>query len=87
MLPKDLIFLEIFAGDATLSQAVKGRGVPTLHPDEVQNGGTDFLSTMEIEKLKSNCQGLLDGGRQLMIHLAPPCSTLAVLETDQPRRS
>ena len=49
VLPKDLIFLEIFAGDATLSQAVRGRGVPTLLPDEVIHGGTNFLSKKDIE--------------------------------------
>ena len=71
------IFLEIFAGDATLSRAVKGRGVPTLLPDEVRHGGTTFLLKKEIEQLLDNCRGLLEYGRQLMLHLAPPCSSFS----------
>ena len=48
----DVAFLEIFAGEGTLSQMAASKGMPTLPPDEVTTGGTDFTIQSDIDALK-----------------------------------
>ena len=40
-IPSGSFFLEIFAGEAGLSQAISARGIPTLPPIEIEAG--DFV--------------------------------------------
>ena len=72
-----LLFLEIFAGEAGLTEAVRNAGVRTLPPNEFAFGGTDFTSDRAVESLKSQLVELRQAGNCLAIHLAPTCSSFS----------
>ena len=71
------IFCEFFAGKGVLSREVARLGVKVLPPDEVTEGGTDFGSKTQVEKLKEKLKELAEETAQLIIHLAPPCATFS----------
>ena len=69
-------FVECFAGEGCLSEAVSKLGVETL-ADEVSLGGTNFLDAHEVEMLQEKLLNLVGEGRRVALHVAPPCSTFS----------
>ena len=53
------------------------QNVLTSEPDEVTDGGTDFRSMTEIDKVKTRILELIGKGFQVLLHMAPPCSTFS----------
>ena len=74
---KGVLFVEFFAGSANLTEAVANLGVDVASPNDLSLGGADFRKSYEVEGLKQQLAELHQAGRQLMIHLAPPCSTFS----------
>ena len=70
------MFVELFAGTARLSQAVN-RFLDTRPDDALTMGGTNFLDPIAIEALKKRCAEIVEDGRLLFFHVAPPCSTFS----------
>ena len=73
-----VLFLEFQAGEGGLTRAVAAAGVAVLPPDEVESGGANFASQSDMGALRSKLKTLSDEGHQLVIHLAPPCSTFSL---------
>ena len=71
------MFVELFAGKGLLSNAVVKEGVPTMKPDDLASGGTDFADHKEVEQLKTRLLEWHEQGSRFVIHLAPPCSTFS----------
>jgi hypothetical protein len=71
------IFAEIFAGGAHLTQALRNLGLRCEEPDEVTTGGTDFKSSRPVAQLKRKLRSHHQSGKNLAIHLAPPCGTFS----------
>ena len=90
-LRRRILFLELFAGSGGLTKAVKAAGLRTLTADEASTGGTNFLNAADVERLNdalrrrvriSKRRGRVPHLRksrnwQLVVHLAPPCSTFS----------
>jgi hypothetical protein len=74
---KYLHFIELFAGEALLTSVMRKLGVSCEAPNDLETGGTDFGSRIQVETLKAYIQRLRAEGKQLIIHLAPPCSTFS----------
>ena len=74
---KEIIFLEFFAGRGLLTSAAAAHNVLTCEPDEVTSGGTDFRSEMDIEKVKAKITSYIAQDFQVVLHMAPPCSTFS----------
>ena len=72
----DLVFLELFAGEAVLSKHVRAKGVPVIVPNEVNEGGTDFRNPSAVAKLLDGCRTIMASGRHLLVHM-PPCSSFS----------
>ena len=72
-----LYFVELFAGEGTLTQAMRDLGIACEPPNDLAHGGTDFGSKAQVARLKSRLQVLHMSGKKLIIHLAPPCSTFS----------
>ena len=58
MVSQDHCFMELFAGEAGLTQAVSRLGIPVFEPGEIRTGGriavgTDLLCKETFKKLKS----------------------------------
>ena len=70
------VFLECFAGEGVLSDAVAAFGVEVVK-DEAAADGTDFLEVDQVEALRSKMETWLRSGRAVALHLAPPCSTFS----------
>ena len=69
--------MELFAGKGFLSKAVAKEGVPTMMPNDLADGGTDFANDEEVDALKSRLVEWKEQGSRFVIHLAPPCSTFS----------
>ena len=74
---KEIIFLELFAGRGKLTSAAAANNVLTCDPDEVSSGGTDFTSEEQIEKVRTRITGYIAQDLQVVLHMAPPCSTFS----------
>jgi site-specific DNA-cytosine methylase len=72
-----LHFIELFAGKGVLTQAVLKLGIACEPPNDAAEGGTDFTSKPQVERLKAHLRVLRMSGKRLVIHLAPPCSTFS----------
>jgi hypothetical protein len=72
----DFQFLELFAGEGTLTEAVKELGLPA-EADDAAAGGVDFLDAEQVQKLKEKVQKIAGQVNTLVIHLAPPCATFS----------
>jgi hypothetical protein len=72
-----LYFVELFAGEGTITQAMKDLGIECEPPNDIAHGGTDFESKAQVARLKSHLQVLRMSGKRLIVHLAPPCSTFS----------
>ena len=70
------IFFEFFAGNAELSIAVKKMGIRIV-ADDLLYGGTDFLDAAAVEAAKERIRISAAEGRQVALHLAPPCATFS----------
>ena len=70
-------FAEFFAGHGGLTKAMLGKGIRCRGPDEVENGGIDFMQDEEVAKLKEELRTLRTEGATLLLHFAPPCSTFS----------
>jgi hypothetical protein len=70
-------FIELFAGEGGLTAAFIAKGIACEPPNDLQTGGTDFSSRIEIAKLKKILQRLRSEGKRLVIHLAIPCCTFS----------
>ena len=70
-------FCEFFAGAAALTAAVDAVGVPVRCPDDLTDGGVNFLHLAELAPLRKELFSLLASGVQLSAHFAPPCATFS----------
>ena len=70
------ILFEFFAGDGHLSIAMREMGFEVC-ADDLLYGGTDFLDEDAVEEAKSKIQVAATEGRQVAVHLAPPCATFS----------
>ena len=52
-------------------------GIACEPPNDAAEGGTDFTSKPQVERLKAHLRVLRMSGKRLVIHLAPPCSTFS----------
>ena len=73
----EIVFLEIFAGSAQLTQAMRRVGVTCLPPEDIASGGTEFRDEERVNELKEKLKDLASAGKRLVLHLAPPCSTFS----------
>ena len=73
----DVALLEIFAGEGALSRIAASKGMPTLQPDEVAAGGTDFTIQSDVDALKAKLADWKQRGVKWILHMAPPCSTFS----------
>ena len=71
------MFVELFAGQGSLSHAVAKVGVPTMAPNDLASGGTDFSNMEQVDELKDQLKEWKAAGMEFIIHLAPPCSTFS----------
>ena len=70
--------MELFAGEAGLTQAVNRLGIPVFEPGEIRTGGriavgTDLLSKETFKKLKTE----IKSKKVRWLHTAPPCKTFS----------
>jgi len=72
-----LLFVEVCAGDAGLTQAVSEAGVQVLPPNEFTKGGTDLTCEEAVESLKEDLMEQHQRGHLIVLHIAPPCSTFS----------
>jgi hypothetical protein len=72
-----LHFAELFAGEALLTKVMRKKGIACEKPNDLEHGGTNFASRIQVERLKAIFQLLRTDGRRLILHLAPPCSTFS----------
>ena len=70
-------FCEFFAGEGSLTSAVRNLGMHTDPPDDVQSGGTDFLDKKQVDALKEKLIERARAAEHLVVHLAPPCATFS----------
>lgn len=73
----DAIFADENASSGKLSVAVSHTGWQTAQPDEYSTGGTNLLNPGEVEKLWHHWVALSKRGLLLILHWAPPCSSLS----------
>lgn len=75
---KDATFLEIFAGEAGLTNAVKRAGLPCLKVLDIHRD-TDNVIEFDLAKQEpfKKLKKLLRRGRVRWLHLAPPCKTFS----------
>ena len=71
------VFLELFAGSAGLTSAVKKVGIRCEAPQDLAQGGVDFTKRDQVEELWQHYKKLAGDGAQLVVHVAPPCSTFS----------
>ena len=70
-------FIEFFAGDGGLTQAVKAAGVPVDEPQDLATGGVDFSKEDELNGVRNYLHELHVNGTKLILHFAPPCATFS----------
>ena len=70
-----LVFLELFAGAAGLTGAVRRKGLPTRSPVDnyTVSGGFDLLRNGDFSKVRSD----LRSGAVKWVHGGPPCKTFS----------
>eukprot|EP00435_Cladocopium_sp_Y103_P009415 s1300_g2.t1 len=78
-IPSGSFFLEIFAGQAGLSQAIKARGIAVLPPIEIEvnnfvRQSVDVLSP----QIKAHLKLLLEAKVIFYIHFGTPCSSFSM---------
>ena len=82
---KDVQFLELFAGEAGLTRAVKRRGIAVPSPGDVHTGQSnrrplDLTKLADFKELKK----LIKKKQVRWVHFAPPCRTFPrARRTDQ----
>ena len=77
--PSGPVFVEVFAGEAGLSQAVSARGMQILPPIEIVINNfvkekVDILDPAVFQHL----QFLIQGGIVIFIHFGTPCSSFSI---------
>ena len=70
-------FDEQNAGSGVLTQAVAFRGVTAARPNDVHTGGTDLRNPADVEALWESWMQARQRGVYLIIHWAPPCSSMS----------
>ena len=64
------------AGSGGLTLAVSLKGVMTAQPNDVYTGGTDLRNPADVEALWDSWVQARQRGVYLIIHWAPPCSSM-----------
>lgn len=75
---EDMVFVEVFAGCARLSRAVRRRGPQTQAWDILYDAKYDMEDPVSFARLFSELKSLLKQERLLGVHLAPPCTTWSI---------
>ena len=70
-------FDEQNAGSGGLTLAVSLKGVMTAQPNDVYTGGTDLHNSADVEALWDSWVHARQRGIHLIIHWAPPCSSMS----------
>ena len=78
-IPHGRFFLEIFAGQAGLSQAISARGMQVLPPIEIETGQFVRQSVDVLDpKVQAHLQLLIEAEIIFYIHFGTPCSSFSV---------
>jgi len=78
-IPHGRFFLEIFAGQAGLSQAISARGMQILPPIEIETGQFVRQSVDVLDpKVQAHLQLLIEAKIIFYIHFGTPCSSFSV---------
>ena len=83
--PTGVLFIEIFAGEGRLSQAVARLGVRTAPPQDLMTGGFDFSVEHEVRQLWVMWKHWAQSSDKLIFHFAPPCSTFSTARDRSPK--
>ena len=83
---KQVVFIECFAGEATLTKAMSRLGFQTDEPQDLNTGGANFENEEEVVALWRRWARLRAAGFQLVFHMAPPCCTFSAVR-DRSRRT
>ena len=65
-----LTFVELFAGEGRLTQTLMHGGFVVELANDLETGGTDFLSDSDLGRLRTRLSELAKS-RRLLVHLAP----------------
>lgn len=75
---KDESFMELFAGEAGLTQAVRRQGLHVLEPGEIQTSSRVVTSmNLLCNKTFAELKALTKKRRVRWLHMAPPCRTFS----------
>ena len=78
---RSVIFIECFAGQGTLTKAMRRVGFEVEEPQDLDRGGIDFSNDAEVTHLWKHWTKLSEGGFQLLFHFAPPALPSPLSET------
>ena len=78
---RSVIFIECFAGQGTLTKAMRRVGFEVEEPQDLDRGGIDFSNDTEVTHLWKHWTKLSEGGFQLLFHFAPPALPSPLSET------
>ena len=67
--------MECFAGDGRLSCAVEANGISVI-TDDLATDGTELSDDSALARLKEVLSRNAESGKQIMMHMTPPCATL-----------
>ena len=70
--------LEIFAGTANLTAAIRRRSMPTYEPEDIILGEFDLTNPQVFQKVAKS----IKPGHIRWLHLAPPCATFSRARRD-----
>ena len=73
----NLLFIELFAGEARLTQAVWEVHIDVAVPQEIDNGDTDFTKEEQVSQLIDTWTKWKQQGYHLVFHAAPPCASFS----------